>query len=63
MAQKIISEIREEEKAQVDEGMTLLRALDPKGLEWFISGEIEVKEMLKGLGISKPKMLFIANQE
>jgi rubrerythrin len=46
MAQKVISDIRDEEKAHVGELMTLLRALDPKELELFASGEAEVKKML-----------------
>lgn len=43
---KVISDIRDEEKAHVGELMTLLRALDPKEMELFASGEAEVKEML-----------------
>ena len=53
MAQKIIGDIRDEEKAHVGELMTLLRALDPKELELFLSGEAEVKKMLGGLGLSE----------
>jgi rubrerythrin len=53
MAQKVISDIRDEEKAHVGELMTLLRALDPKELELFASGEAEVKKMLGELGISE----------
>jgi rubrerythrin len=53
MAQKVISDIRDEEKAHVGELMTLLRALDPKELELFLSGEAEVKKMLGGLGLSE----------
>ena len=54
MAQKVISDIRDEEKIHVGELMTLLRVLDPKELELFASGEAEVKEMLGELGLSKP---------
>jgi len=46
MAKKVISDIRDEEKVHVGELMTLLRVLDPKELELFNSGEVEVKEML-----------------
>lgn len=55
MAKKVISDIRDEEKAHVGELMTLLRALDPKEAELFASGEAEVQEMLKELGIVNPK--------
>lgn len=53
MAKKIISDIRDEEKAHVGELMTLLRALDPKELELFSFGEAEVNEMLGELGLSE----------
>ena len=46
MAKKVISDIRDEEKVHVGELMTLLRVLDPKELELFNSGEMEVKDML-----------------
>ena len=52
MAQKIISDIRDEEKAHVGELMTLLRALDPKEY-LFLSGEAKVNKMLGGLGLSE----------
>ncbi|MEY8355163.1 demethoxyubiquinone hydroxylase family protein [Lachnospiraceae bacterium 54-53] len=52
IAKKVISDIRDEEKAHVGELMTLLRILDPKEAELFVSGEDEVKEMLEDLGIS-----------
>lgn len=54
MAKKVISDIRDEEKAHVGELMTLLRFLDPKEAELFASGETEVKEMLSELGLSNP---------
>lgn len=54
MAKKVISDIRDEEKAHVGELMTLLRALDPKEAELFASGEAEVREMLSELGIVNP---------
>jgi rubrerythrin len=53
-AKKVISDIRDEEKVHVGELMTLLRALDPKELELFTSGEAEVKKMLGELKISEP---------
>lgn len=53
MAKKVISDIRDEEKVHVGELMTLLRVLDPKELEFFNSGEVEVKEMLGKFGISE----------
>jgi len=51
IAKEVIADIRDEEKAHVGELMTLLRTLDPKEAEHFISGEEEVKEMLADLGI------------
>ncbi len=50
-AKKVISDIRDEEKAHVGELMTLLRYLDPKEAEFFADGESEVKEMMEDLGI------------
>ncbi len=52
IAKKVIADIRDEEKAHVGELMTLLRILDPKEAELFVSGEAEVKEMLEDLGIT-----------
>jgi uncharacterized protein len=46
MVQKVIGDIRDEEKAHVGELMTLLRALDPKEWELFASGEAEAKKMM-----------------
>lgn len=54
IAKKVISDIRDEEKAHVGELMTLLRILDPKEAELFASGEDEVREMLRDLGIVSP---------
>lgn len=51
MAQTVIADIRDEEKAHVGELMTLLNALDPKEAELFASGESEVREMLESLKI------------
>jgi uncharacterized protein len=52
LAKKVISDIRDEEKAHVGELMALLRILDPEEAEYFESGEEEVREMLEVLGIS-----------
>lgn len=52
VAKKILSDIRDEEKAHIGELMTLLRHLDPTEAERFAQGEQEVKEMLQELGIS-----------
>lgn len=51
IAKKVISDIRDEEKAHVGELMALLRILDPEEAEHFASGEGEVKEMLEELGL------------
>ncbi len=51
LAKKVISDIRDEEKAHIGELMTLLRHLDPKEAELFAEGESEVKEMMESLGI------------
>ncbi len=48
MAKKVISDIRDEEKAHVGELMALLRILDPKEAEFFEEGQREVQELLKG---------------
>lgn len=56
VAKKVIADIRDEEKAHVGELMTLLRVLDPKEAEFFLSGENEVKEMLENLGFTKPSV-------
>jgi len=52
-AKKVISDIRDEEKAHVGELMTLLRHLDPKETDFFLEGEEEVKEMMEELGIKE----------
>jgi rubrerythrin len=48
---KVLSDIRDEEKAHVGELMTLLRYLDPKEAEHFAEGEEEVREMMEELGL------------
>ncbi|MCI1209608.1 MAG: demethoxyubiquinone hydroxylase family protein [Treponema sp.] len=53
-AKAVISDIRDEEKAHVGELMTLLRTLDPKEADFFLSGEGEVKELLEKLD-TKPE--------
>ena len=45
-AQKVIGDIRDEEKIHVGELMTLLRVLDPKEIEKFKAGEAEVEKLL-----------------
>jgi rubrerythrin len=45
-AVRVISDIRDEEKAHVGELFTLLRTLDPAEAELFASGEAEVRELL-----------------
>jgi rubrerythrin len=62
IAKKVISDIRDEEKAHVGELMTLLRILDPKEAELFASGESEVKEMLEELGIVEPAAGVLAEK-
>lgn len=52
VAKKVISDIRDEEKAHVGELMALLKILDPEEAHHFASGEGEVKEMLEALGIN-----------
>lgn len=49
-AQKVIADIRDEEKAHVGELMALLRILDPREAELFEEGQQEVLELLEGLG-------------
>jgi len=51
LAKKVLSDIRDEEKAHIGELMTLLRQLDPAEAEHFAEGEAEVKEMLEQLNI------------
>lgn len=53
IAKKVLADIRDEEKAHVGELMTVLRILDPKEADLFLSGEDEVKEMLQDLGITE----------
>lgn len=52
-AKKVLGDIRDEEKAHIGELMTLLRHLDHKEAEIFLSGESEVKEMMEELGFKK----------
>lgn len=51
---RVLSDIRDEEKAHVGELMTLLRHLDPTEAEFFLEGEEEVREMMEELGIKEP---------
>jgi rubrerythrin len=50
VAQKIIADIRDEEKAHVGELMSLLRILDPVEAEHFAAGEAEVRDLLEEIG-------------
>jgi rubrerythrin len=52
-AKKVISDIRDEEKAHVGELMTLLRDLDPNEVVFFNKGEAEVKVMMGELQIEE----------
>lgn len=51
-AKAVLSDIRDEEKAHMGELITLMRHLDPRETDLFLSGEAEVKEMLEDLGIT-----------
>ena len=51
VAKKVISDIRDEEKAHIGELLTLLKYLDPKEAEFLNEGEEEVREMLEELNI------------
>jgi len=53
IAKKVLSDIRDEEKAHIGELMTLLRTLDPQEVELFAGGEAEVREMLGELEWAK----------
>lgn len=53
VAKRIISDIRDEEKAHIGELMTLLRHLDPQEAVHFAEGEEEVKEMLAELNLTQ----------
>jgi len=53
IARKVLSDIRDEEKAHIGELMTLLRTLDPHEAELLAGGEAEVKKMLGELGGTK----------
>lgn len=46
IAKKVISDIRDEEKAHIGELMTLLRKLDPMEVEHFAVDEKAVQKML-----------------
>ncbi len=52
VAQAVLSDIRDEEKAHMGELITLMRHLDPDETTYFLEGEEEVVEMLEDLGIS-----------
>ena len=50
MAQKVISDIRDEEKVHVGELLTLLQALDPAEKGYLADGKSEVDELIAGIG-------------
>lgn len=53
LARKVLSDIRDEEKAHVGELLTLLKYLDPTMAKNLRSGESEVFKMITKLGIPK----------
>jgi len=53
LAKKVLSDIRDEEKAHVGELMTLLKHLDLTLSKNLLSGELEVTKMMAQLGINK----------
>ena len=53
LARKVLSDIRDEEKAHVGELLTLLKHLDPTMAKNLRSGESEVVKMMTKLGIHK----------
>lgn len=56
LARKVLSDIRDEEKAHVGELLTLLKHLDPTMAKNLHAGESEVAEMMKKLGISPEQL-------
>ena len=48
-AKAVLADIRDEEKTHMGELITLMRYLDPKETELFLSGESEVKELMEEL--------------
>ena len=52
VARMVLADIRDEEKAQVGELVTLMRHLDSRETELFLEGEGEVNAMLEKLGIA-----------
>lgn len=54
VVKKVLSDIRDEEKAHVGELTALMRYLQPEVTELLLSGEGEVKEMMEELGIKEP---------
>lgn len=51
VAQKVIADIRDEEKIHVGELLALLQVLDPKEKRPLADGKAEVNELLSGIGI------------
>ena len=51
VAQAVLRDIRDEEKAHVGELMTLMNYLDPENAKHMTEGKSEVMEMMRSLGI------------
>lgn len=49
VAKAVLEEIRDEEKAHFGELVTLLKYLDPEGVDFFENGVEEVKEIIEEL--------------
>ena len=62
-APAVLADIRDEEKAHMGELITLMRYLDPRETDFFLSGESEVKEMLEELGIAAAAPSDAAGEE
>ncbi len=53
VAKKVLEDIRDEEVVHCGELLTLIRYLDPSVEGLMLDGEEEVKEMMRGVGISE----------
>lgn len=62
-AKAVLADIRDEEKTHMGELITLMRYLDPRETDFFLSGESEVKEMLEELGIAAAAPSDAAGEE
>lgn len=52
VAQKVLADIRDEEREHMGELITLMRYLDPAETDTFLEGQGEVNTMLSELGIN-----------